>query len=57
MAAPMKRGANVALTQEIPTLKGVVLGRPLERRLRAGTVRQPRRRNDSVRRQQPGAVR
>jgi len=26
MAAPMKRGANVALTQEIPSLKGVVLG-------------------------------
>src|SRR6476620_2661409 len=26
MAPPMKRGANVALTQEIPTLKGVVLG-------------------------------
>ncbi|GAA2009588.1 TerD family protein [Nakamurella flavida] len=26
MAVPMKRGANVALTQEIPTLKGVVLG-------------------------------
>jgi tellurium resistance protein TerD len=26
MAAPMKRGANVALTQEIPSLTGVVLG-------------------------------
>ena len=26
MARPMKRGANVALTQEIPTLTGVVLG-------------------------------
>ena len=26
MAVPMKRGANVALTQEIPTLTGVVLG-------------------------------
>ena len=26
MAPPMKRGANVALTQEIPSLTGVVLG-------------------------------
>src|SRR6478736_543612 len=26
MAPPMKRGANVALTQEIPTLTSVVLG-------------------------------
>jgi tellurium resistance protein TerD len=26
MAAPMKRGANVALTREIPNLAGVVLG-------------------------------
>lgn len=26
MAAPMKRGANVALTREIPSLSGVVLG-------------------------------
>ena len=26
MAPPMRRGANVALTQEIPNLKGVVLG-------------------------------
>ena len=26
MAAPMKRGSNVALTREIPSLRGVVLG-------------------------------
>jgi len=30
MAAPMKRGANVGLTREIPSLRGVVLGVRLE---------------------------
>ena len=52
--AEMKRGANVALTREIPGLTGLVLGVQLERRRRTRARRQPGVGDDPVRRATDG---
>ena len=55
--AAMKRGANVALTREIPGLTGVVLGVRWNAGAEHVLDRQPRGRDHPVRRRQQGALR